>query len=404
MLYLVSGRDEFRREEFIGQLKARMQALVNGEHNIVDLSPPIALADLIAACDATPFLCEKRMVIARGALSQAGGLSTGRAKQQGDDSSLPSELPPSPTPALRLRSGQAIGSGQALPLRVGGGNAVSSAPHTSRLGPRASRAAAAQGLQELIDYLCGLPEPTHLVMVEDDDVELQPLALARPDVVRRPYPPLRPDELSGWIGQRARRHGAEMGLEVSRELADLTGPNLRQLDQEIAKLAAAAPVGGSISLPDLHELVSGMAPEVFKLHDGIAEGGLGTALSAAHALVESGSEPMQLFAHATGLIRRLLVTKELARERRMPEAAAFGLSTSRFAQDKLRRQAERFSTGQLIDAYQKLLEMDLAIKSGRIDAELALELIVAELAGLEPGPRFTGHNANEEDMPWPSLR
>ena len=107
---------------------------------------------------------------------------------------------------------------------------------------------------------------------------------------------------------------------------------------------------------------------------------------------------MQLFAHATGLIRRLLVTKELARERRMADAASFGLSTSRFAQDKLRRQAERVSTGQLIEAYQKLLEMDLAIKTGRIEAELALELVVAELAGLEPGPQFG--NTTQEEIPW----
>jgi DNA polymerase-3 subunit delta len=235
-------------------------------------------------------------------------------------------------------------------------------------------------------------------MVEDDDALLQPLASVRPDVVRRPYPLLRPDELTGWIGQRARQHDVEMRLDVCRELADLVGPNLRQLDQEIAKLAASAPVGGTITLEDVRELVSGMAPDVFKLHDGIAEGGVGTALSAAHALVESGSEPMQLFAHATGLIRRLLVTKELARERRIADAASFGLSTSRFTQDKLRRQAERFSTSQLIDAYQKLLDMDLAIKTGRIEAELALELVVAELAGLEPGPQF--EITNEEDTPW----
>lgn len=365
MLYLTSGRDEFRREEFIGQLKARMQGLVNGEHNIVELSPPISLAELISACDTTPFLCEKRMVIARGALSQAGGLARARGARAAAETEGPDSGP------ARARGGRNPAFGQ--------------------------------GLHDLLDYLVRLPETTHLVLVEDDDALLQPLAQARPDVVRRPYSPLRPDELTGWIGDRARRQGIEMGLQVCRELADLVGPNLRQLDQEIAKLAAAAPLGASITLEDVRELVSGMAPEVFKLHDGIAEGGVGTALSAAHALIESGSEPMQLFAHATGLIRRLLVTKELVHERRLQDAASFGLSTSRFAQDKLRRQAERLTREQLIDAYQKLLDMDLAIKTGRIEAELAIELIVAELAGLEPGPRFTNDITSGGESAWLSI-
>src|SRR5436309_8869396 len=116
MLYLTGGRDEFRREEFIGQLKARMRALVNGEHNIVELSPPIALGDLIGACDTTPFLCEKRMVIARGALSQAGGLTRGR-------------------PARSAPTEEGM---DAAPARGRGGR---------------NSAAAAQGLQELLDYL-----------------------------------------------------------------------------------------------------------------------------------------------------------------------------------------------------------------------------------------------------------
>ena len=139
MLYLTGGRDEFRREEFIGQLKARMQALVNGEHNIIELTPPISLADLIGHCDTTPFLCEKRMVIARGALSQPGGLA--RAK------------------SARGAAGDADLEG---------------GPARGRAGRNS--AAAAQGLQELFAYLGRLPETTHLVMVEDDDALLQPLA------------------------------------------------------------------------------------------------------------------------------------------------------------------------------------------------------------------------------------
>src|SRR5436305_10273463 len=83
MLYLAAGRNEFLREEFVGQLKTLMRKLPLGEHNIDELGPGTTVADVIAASSVTPFLSEKRMVIARGVLAGARGRGRARARTRG---------------------------------------------------------------------------------------------------------------------------------------------------------------------------------------------------------------------------------------------------------------------------------------------------------------------------------
>ena len=43
------------------------------------------------------------------------------------------------------------------------------------------------------------------------------------------------------------------------------------------------------------------------------------------------------------------------------------------------QQASRYTLPRLKEVYHKLLETDLAIKTGRYDAELALNILIAEL-------------------------
>jgi len=64
------------------------------------------------------------------------------------------------------------------------------------------------------------------------------------------------------------------------------------------------------------------------------------------------------------------------------------LGLSGFPLEKARRQAQAFPRSRLEKAYSCLLETDLAIKTGRLSGELALDLLVAEL-GCSPHGRGT---------------
>ncbi|GAI47378.1 unnamed protein product [marine sediment metagenome] len=53
--------------------------------------------------------------------------------------------------------------------------------------------------------------------------------------------------------------------------------------------------------------------------------------------------------------------------------------TSEFALRKTLEQAGRYSLARLKEVYHRLLDADLSIKTGKYDAELALNILIAEL-------------------------
>lgn len=335
MLYLAVGKNEFLREEFIGQLKALMRRLPAGEHNLDEFGPNTPIRDVVAACDAMPFLCEKRMVIARGVAS-AGSRGRGRGRASAAKKA-PDEQPTTP-------------------------------------------------VDELVRYVPQLPETTHLVLVEDDPATVKPLEAARPDAVKREFAPIRDDAVPGWIVERAKKCGARITPQAARDLAHQAGSELRALDREIEKLATYVDQGATIDVPDVRTLVAGTAPSIFEFQDAIAERRPATALSATRARLNHGDDPAELLAQAAGLVRRLLIVKELrtSGQQLARHAPTYGLSSSPYLLQKLERQAAAISASDLERAYLALHDADLAIKTGRRDPDLAIELAIAEIVGIGP--------------------
>jgi DNA polymerase-3 subunit delta len=335
MLYLAVGKNDFLREEFVQQLKALMHKLPLGEHNIDELGPGTSVAEVIAASSVTPFLSEKRMVIARGVLAGSKGrASRARARTRGAGASAP----PS--------------------------------------GPAA----------ELAAWAPNLPETTHLVIVEDDPRTVEPLESIQPAPVRRDFAVLRDDALPGWISQRATKsYKTRINPRAASELAQLAGSDLRTLDAEIAKLATYVDPGQEIGVDDVRTLVSAVGPNIFAFQDAVAEQRPAAALSAARAMMDRGTDPMELFAQIVALVRRLLVVKELARTHRLSQdAVSFGLSSSPYAQQKLQRQAANLSSADLDRAYARMHDADMGIKTGRLEPAVAVELAITALVGLSP--------------------
>jgi DNA polymerase III delta subunit len=78
--------------------------------------------------------------------------------------------------------------------------------------------------------------------------------------------------------------------------------------------------------------------------------------------------------------RMIIRAKELRSEKK-PDAAIqskLGLYNE-YALRRTLEQATRYSMPRLIQIYRQLLDTDLAMKTGRYDSELALNLLVAEL-------------------------
>ncbi|RLC65982.1 MAG: DNA polymerase III subunit delta [Chloroflexi bacterium] len=323
MFYLFHGEDEFSRAEAVQNLKQRM----DGDPAMVDLNTAIldgrkiTLGELRHACDTIPFLADRRLVIVEGLLGALSAQEKRRSKEI---------------------------------------------------------------LDELVAYLPHLPPTTRLILVENRRISqkhpVYQLALAEECGHVQEFVPPRQNALPRWITKRAERHGGQITPPAAGELAAFVGNDLRLLDQELAKLVAYTGGERPISVDDVHLLVSyAQEANVFHMVDALGRRDGRTAMRLLHQLLDK-QKPLALLGMIVRQFRILVQVKELSERGLGQREITDKLKLHSFVVEKGLRQARNFSMAQLEKVYDQLVETDVAIKTGRLDPVLALDLLVAGLS------------------------
>jgi len=231
------------------------------------------------------------------------------------------------------------------------------------------------------DCLSKIPDGTVLVLIDGRIKGNNPLLKQlSPRAEVRSFPILKEDKLRQWIRQGVVEQGATISPEAVDLLAKLVGGNLWIMTNEINKLALFTS-GRRIEIEDVKAVVS-LAQEasVFTMVDAILDFKVGVAEQLLEQLLDRGASPAYLLVMLSRQVRMIVQAKELRRHRR-PEVAIqdkLGL-TSEFALRKTLDQAQRYPWERLREVYNKLLETDLSIKTGKYEGGLALNLLIAEL-------------------------
>jgi len=328
VFYVFHGQDEFSIGETLADFKHRL-----GPSDMVDLNttvldgPSLSLAELRHACDALPFLASKRLVIVKNLLTRL--------------------TPQKARPLSRAQEGF---------------------------------------LSALADYLPRLPDTARLVFVEERPLPARHpiLRLAQQEArgyVKRFDPPSA-KALPHWVEQRVRRHGAEIEPQAAQKLAAVVGTDLRLLDQEIVKLVTYTGGERAITAKDVDAVVPYVQEAVvFDLVDALGQRNGPVAAQTLHRLLDMGRHPLWLLSMIARQFRLLIQVKELLASGASQQDIVQTLKLHPFPARKLRAQAMHFTAAQLEMVYRHILDTDVAIKSGEIEAELALDMLVAGLAG-----------------------
>ncbi len=149
---------------------------------------------------------------------------------------------------------------------------------------------------------------------------------------------------------------------------------------EVDKLLAFAR-GRTIEDDDVRALVSDIQEStVFALVDAILDHRAGAAENILEEFLERGAAPAYLIAM---ILRQagLIVRARDLKERRLPRPQIQSrLGLRDFALRTTLEQAGRYQTARLKQVYARLLETDLAIKTGKLNGDFALNILIAELA------------------------
>ena len=341
MFYILHGEEEFGRSKELDSLRAR---LAEGDEAMAQLNTTIldgkglTLGELRHACDTVPFLFDRRLVIVHGLLSWL--------------------VPPR-------------GDGDA---------------ETQKSREPASRRAL---LNELAAYLPALPNTTRLVFVEKETLKPSHpiLKLAQKEHEKgqahvKEFKQPRERDLPNRIQQQARDMGGSISWDASRRLAMLVGNDLRLLDREIDKLLIYAD-GRQVTESDVGLLVSRAREDsVFELVDCVGRREVDRALRLLHHLLDDGEPALRILGMLARQVRILIQVSELRAERVTEAEIAKRLKLHPFVVEKGVAQAQNFAMRQLEEAHALIVDTDWKIKTGAMEDELAIDMLVVALTRL----------------------
>ncbi len=250
-----------------------------------------------------------------------------------------------------------------------------------RSGGRRQRAASG-GWAQLTDAIPNLPDTTLLILIDGDVAQGNPLlrTLAEHCAIHRQATP-NGTALSQWIKQRAEAKGSSITPPAIQAMAEMVGGDLWTIDRELEKLSLYA-AGRDINDADVRYMVShAQEANVFAAVDAMVDGQPGPALRLLMQLMQDGHEPLYIIAMIERQLRLLALARDLT-DRGVPQAELgkrMG-TNSDFVVRKTLGQARRMSLQDISRKYRRVLESDLAIKQGRLEPAVSLQLLAADLA------------------------
>lgn len=333
MLYIFHGEDDFSRKEALARLVEGLGAAEELATNTSRLDGSAVTFDqLMSVINAAPFLAESRLVVVEGLLSKAN-------------------------PPERQRGRASAGQGK-----------------------KGTKSA---------DQWHGLPEavkamPSSTILVFDDGLlhRDNPMlkALASEGNIKA-FEVLKGGRLQSWVRNRVFEAGGQISPKATSLLMASYEGSLWKLSGDIEKLTLYA-AGRAIEESDVEKLVAGSQDSnIFALVDAVIAGNRTRAYRGLSALLADGVSAFHILTMVGRQLRMMALGMDL-QSRRVPSSEYpkhLGTS-SRFAIDKVMEQASGTRLAAVTRAYEVVLETDLKLKSTDVQEEIALEMLVGELA------------------------
>jgi DNA polymerase-3 subunit delta len=337
VIYILSGQDDFSIAKALDEIKRGI-----GNEETLAMSTTslegqqLSLEELKNACETMPFMMGKRLVIVEGLL---GRFETGGRSRR-----------------------------------------------SSRSGGKNKKQEDADAFSRYLGS--GIPETTVLVLTEGIISGDNPVfkEISKKATVRSFSLP-REAELREWVQKRVKEEGGTITAGAVQLLARLVGSNLWVMENEITKLILYTD-GRRIEEEDIRALVGyNQQATVFTMIDAILESRADRAEQMLQQQFLDGVAPAFLLFMLNRQVQLIVRAKELTGRRMNNREMQGKLGITEWVLKKTLEQASRYSMPRLREVYQDLLDTDIAIKTGKYNPELALNILVAELCR-HSGPRL----------------
>ena len=330
LLYILYGENDFSLRQTLGEIRKSLgdPELLAVNTTVLD-GQQLTFEELKSLGDTAPFLFSRRLIIVEGLLRRF-----------------------EPQPKAKRRNRQAASE---------------------------SRAKEIAKWQALSNYSKQMPPTSVIILIDGKLGKNNPLFQILAATAKVIYfPLLRGKALRDWIQKRVTEGGGTISVGAISLLAELIGSDLWVMDQEIEKLLLYA-LNRPITEDIVRQIVSQTREaKVFNLIDAILDSQAHRAHHVLYQLMKEGGSAPYLLVMIARQLRLIVRAKEAQDLPRAQVQDRLGL-TSNYSLDKTLSQAKAYALPHLKEIYHKLLETDLAIKTGKYSGDLALDLLITEL-------------------------
>lgn len=245
--------------------------------------------------------------------------------------------------------------------------------------------------EELLENLKNIEEKKDIVVVYEDTAADKRTKLFRElekKVKSQEFNFLQPAMKKKWVLSKfsalgGSASGGEKKTYITPDALDLLTSfiknDLWQMANEINKLSNYK-MGSVVKREDVLLCVKpGIESDIFKTIDALASKNKKQALNLLHKHLDEGEAPLYLLSMIAYQFKNLLILKELI-EKGLPYQAIIKKSGLHpFVVQKTYYACSQFSLPELKKIYRKVFQVDSDIKTGKIDAETSLDLLVSEI-------------------------
>jgi DNA polymerase-3 subunit delta len=198
-------------------------------------------------------------------------------------------------------------------------------------------------------------------------------------VLMRAFPPPSGEMMVRWIFERAKTLGGGFSREAAERLAAQIGDEPRLADQEIRKLLEYVNYARAVEPED----VEAMTPfsrqgDIFVMVDALANRKRREALGMLHRLLEE-QDYLSILGMVIRQFRLLILAREVLDQGGREAEVVREAGMTSFVAGKIVPQARQFTLPVLESIYHRLLEVDEAAKTGKMEGDLGLDLFMSAL-------------------------
>jgi DNA polymerase III subunit delta len=185
--------------------------------------------------------------------------------------------------------------------------------------------------------------------------------------------------LSDWTARRAAdTHG--LTAAIAAQVVRVTPPDLSIIDSELSKLAAYKASGSKLTSEAITELLAGgREDEIFKLTDNLLPRPTPQAMQIARNLTRGGLQPTSI---AYRMARHVALVLEVRARQDRGESlqqVQDAMAEHRFVIQKAFEVAQGADPDRLESALSAIRDYEWEVKSGQVDAELGLDVLLTRL-------------------------